>query len=203
MRCKILLVIAMATTSSEVLVPGSRSPDGTATLLATGEPAGRLVLQYGKRRHAITSPAQSDLPVLFGCVVATSTNPQDDGCRDFVFAITWSADSKWLAIDGGMHKFWAWSVIRVAPSGPVLCAVPSRGAVLSALRRREHLPHRRIRDSGTEPMVVGLEAGVFGVLSHPFAAEYENGEGHVYLIVDFRNSNAGQIIGIGDIDTRR
>jgi hypothetical protein len=124
--CSFVPVIA----DDSVMVPGSISPDGKMALFYLHVPpkdlSGGYKMFWGKAKSHLPSSSElipvvpSDLTAptaMEAEVTSTLLSRIASGVEayrqhvvwdvGFVYFISWSADSRWVSIDGGAHKFWA------------------------------------------------------------------------------------------------
>lgn len=216
-------------------VPGSTSPDGRVALYYSSTPApppGKYEI-YGFYFCAVKtgSPLSAQLvPDTRGGVLGNDTAADDAFDSKMLFDqiagdderrratgkvsgadssfVTWSPDSRWVAIEGGAHKFWHMMVYHLVAGSYGKVALPRWRAYSAYFRDR--LPHPRIKDLGAASKVTAKDGftayacwlgnGILAADSYPWLLRDDDytkmGDTDFYFILDCRAKNGAAITGL-------
>jgi len=201
--------LAVAVVAAEAIVPGSTSPDGkwylaVATSARAQYPPAPLILHRGEKAFLL-EPGEDpvgDRSMLHGGIQDRVMPGKEPEFRDFEYSVTWSPDSRYFAIDGGAHKFWAWVVYSVETGEPQLCQLPAAQEVATTAREAPQ-SMRATELAESEPFVRAVRPGAFALHAHPFTCcDASLEDVHVYVLVDFANGCTGRVVGVEKIEAR-
>ncbi len=238
MRAVLLLGFALCGLRAEgqTLVPGSTSPDGQIALfyqIIPGMPYGAKCEFYFRDAYSL-APLSDQLvpkekilndgtldkglssdPTLLFVMIGSSLEFKRTGRLfdpGFSYFVSWSLDSRWVAIEGGAHKFWDAmilhrtgnrfrtvepSVMKIAPACEAYFHAHKDPLQVQTLDVSKHLFQRNYDFQEVCWMDNGLVAlGSFEMLFNDPANRSHIVPENVYFLVDWRSDPKPRVVGL-------